>query len=305
MNRNNTISIVTPTFNRGPLLENLYNSLLNQSQYNFEWVVIDDGSTDDTRNIIANMNRHENRFNIKYIYQKNSGKHVALNRAVKESVGDYIFIVDSDDTLVPQAISLVSNWIVGVSGINDFAGVAGTKKCASSGKIIGGSPKFPIGKKFVDAKNNERRKYHLLGDKAEIYRKEILLKYPFKVFNGENFLSEDSVWNLIAHDGYKIRWYSEAIYIGEYLPGGLTSLGDDKELKNFNGFVYASKIRYHSLQGIDRLLSVANYARIGKKKAVNYIDLVRLIDANIFYFFFAILIAETWKRIRFCINNIV
>ena len=298
MNNINYISIVTPTFNRGRLLKNLYNSLIEQSQYNFEWIVVDDGSTDDTKNIVSHFIRQENRFNIKYFYQQNSGKHVALNKAVEQSFGNYIFIVDSDDTLMPQAIALVSKWIAGISRDKNFAGVAGIRKFADSEKIIGESPELPIGKQFIDAKNTERRKYHLLGDKAEVYKKEILIKYPFKVFSGENFLSEDSVWNLIAKDGYKIRWYTEPIYIGKYLPGGLTSIGDDKELKNFKGFVYASKIRYQSLKGVDKLFSVANYVRIGRKKQLKYLDLMRLIDADILYFFVSIFVLKIWICIK-------
>ena len=75
---------------------------------------------------------------------------------------------------------------------------------------------------YIDAKNSERRKYNLLGDKAEVYFTEVLKNHPFPEIPGENFISEEIAWNAIARDGYYLRWFNEVIYICNYLEGGLT-----------------------------------------------------------------------------------
>ena len=117
--------------------------------------------------------------------------------------------MDSDDYLKHDAIESVQKWIVTIDQDPYFAGVSGLRS-NSKGNVIG---TFPIGSAFVDATNLEREKYKLLGDKAEIYRKDILLAYPFHEYPNERFLPEAVVWDRIARDGYKLRWYNQVICI--------------------------------------------------------------------------------------------
>ncbi|MGN1053427.1 MAG: glycosyltransferase family A protein, partial [Candidatus Scatosoma sp.] len=93
------ITVFTPTYNRGYIIHKLYASLLNQTDKNFEWLVIDDGSTDDTERYFTRLLKQKNPFTVRYIKQENGGKHRAINRGVAAATGEIFFIVDSDDFL--------------------------------------------------------------------------------------------------------------------------------------------------------------------------------------------------------------
>jgi len=213
-----TITIFTPTYNRRTLIERLYQSLLQQSNKDFEWLVVDDGSTDSTKVFFSKILEQSPPFFIRYVEQPNGGKHRAINKGVSLANGELFFIVDSDDYLIPKAIEKVLQWHRLLDASHKWAGVSGLR---------GFSAQECIGQRnntaqFIDAKNNERRKTKLEGDKAEIYFTEILRKYPFPEIPGENFISEEIVWNAIARDGYYLRWFNEIIYICNYIEGGLT-----------------------------------------------------------------------------------
>lgn len=226
---NSFITIFTPTYNRRKLIDNLYHSLLAQTDKNFEWLVIDDGSTDNTDKYFSELLAKPQLFPIRYLKQKNGGKHRAVNRGVKDAKGELFFIVDSDDTLLPNAIEKINQWVAALDGSHKWAGVSGLK---------GFSEQKNVGQRasatFIDAKNTERRKYHLEGDKAEVYFTNILQRYPFPEIPGENFISEEIVWNAIARDGYYLRWFNEIIYICSYLDGGL-SKDNTKDEQNPQG----------------------------------------------------------------------
>ena len=97
------ITIFTPTYNRGYIIEKLYLSLCNQTSNEFEWLVFDDGSTDNHLDLIERFIA-DNKINIRYIYKENGGKHTAINLGVKNANGELFFIVDSDDYLTPDAV---------------------------------------------------------------------------------------------------------------------------------------------------------------------------------------------------------
>lgn len=196
--------------------------------------MVDDGSTDDTERYFARLLQQNNPFPVRYVKQENGGKHRAINRGVAAATGEIFFIVDSDDCLSADAIEKIQLWVKGLDGSRKFAGVAGLR-CYNDEKTIGGAGAGAGG--YVDAKNTERKKYNLLGDKAEAYFTDVLRKYPFPEFEGEKFLSEEAVWNKIAADGYYLRWYSEKIYYTEYLSDGLTKAGD-KYAKNPQGTLF-------------------------------------------------------------------
>ena len=233
------ITVFTPTYNRKYIIPKLYDSLCKQTKKDFEWLVVDDGSTDGTNEWLEEICKKDNGFPITYIYQENGGKHRAINRGVKEAKGELFFIVDSDDSLVPTAIEKMLSWADEVRGLEKCAGVSG---------MCGTNAYNPIGEYFdehadyIDATNLEREKYNLLGDKTEAYYTELLAKYPFPEFEGENFITEAVVWNKIAKDGYFLRWYPDIIYIADYLEDGLTKSGKEKYKKNPQGVLYWSRL---------------------------------------------------------------
>lgn len=268
------ITILTPTYNRAYRLTNLYNSLVNQKNNNFEWLIIDDGSTDDTESTCRNWKRKK--FNIEYFYKENGGKHTAINYGLKFARGDYIFIVDSDDYLLPEAIGKVLNWIQQIDCKDDYAGVSGLRGYTQN-KAIGERPKLDID--YVDCTNLQRQKFHLRGDKAEIYKTSILKKYAFPEFIEEKYLPEDVVWNAIARDGYKLRWFNEIIYIGEYLDDGLTK-SKDLRVFNFEGYTYRERMNVKLLNGFEKYMSLGRYIDLLYQKQGNIKNLKILLDIS-------------------------
>lgn len=210
------ITVFTPTYNRAYIIHKLYQSLCLQSNLNFEWLIVDDGSTDNTENLI-NSFVAEDKILIRYIKQNNGGKHRAINKGVQLAKGELFFIVDSDDQLPPTSIEQIIKYYSQVKSDLSFAGVCGLKYYFS-GERVGGS--FPY--QILDCNSVEfRYKYHVKGDVAEVFKTEILKMYPFPTFDNEKFCFESLVWNRIALK-YKLRYFNEAIYLCEYLVDGLS-----------------------------------------------------------------------------------
>lgn len=249
------ITIFTPTYNRKDLIERLYQSLLQQTQKNFEWLVVDDGSTDNTEKFFSNLLTKQQPFPIRYIKQENGGKHRAINNGVRNASGELFFIVDSDDYLTENAIEKINQWTTTLDNSHKWAGISGLKGF-SKDSVVGQHSKVS----YIDAKNNERRKYNLLGDKAEIYFTEVLEKYPFPEISGENFISEEIVWNAIARDGYYLRWFNEIIYICSYLESGLTK-NNSKDKSNPQGRLLWAKGQLETFPNSwrDRFLAIGIY----------------------------------------------
>lgn len=273
------LSIITTVYNRAYILNELYESLVRQSSKNFEWIVIDDGSTDDTWTLLKKYKNDESLFSITIEKQENQGKHVAVNQAVALAKGEFAFIVDSDDYLSDDAVEVICSWIEQVKERNDVAAVAGLCGKKKTKEQLGQYPESIRAGDWIEAKNTERRKYRLLGDKAEVYRTELLRRYPFPIFEGEKFLSEESVWNQLAMEGYLIRWYNQIIYWCEYLPDGLTQCAE-KEIKNFEGFTYVMRQRIRCLGKIEGLFARGFYREVAKKKGISFRESAKRIDTS-------------------------
>ena len=180
------LTIMTPTYNRAYILPEAYRSLREQSCFDFEWIVVDDGSQDETEQLVRGWAAQCADFPIRYCRQPNGGKHRAVNRGVQLARGAWFLILDSDDSLLPCAVERIAAWTAEVAGRDDLAGVAGLKQ--TQGKPVGGAPRAP----YVEASNAERRRFGLLGDKAEAYRTELMRRYPFPELEGENFIRESA-----------------------------------------------------------------------------------------------------------------
>lgn len=210
------ITVFTPTFNRAYTLEKLYQSLLNQSNLSFEWVVVDDGSTDETSHLFEHWLQKENPFYISYHKQKNQGKHVAINQGLDRAKGDVFFIVDSDDEITNDAIEKIITWSEKIIADQQFWGVSGNL-IQPDGKAIGTS----FTGQYKDLYYHERNKYNITGDKAEAFFMHHIKDFRFPVFENEKFLTE-SVLFLEFGEKLKIRYYNEPIYKAEYLQDGLS-----------------------------------------------------------------------------------
>lgn len=226
----NLIVIITPTYNRAKLLVKLFDSLCSQTSFNFKWYIVDDGSIDDTENVVKNF-RTDN-FEIEYIKKENGGKHTAINFAVKRIKEPLTFIVDSDDYLVSNAIEIIENDYEQIKDNKDICGL-GYLKCYSNMKMVG-KPYTMDG--VVESFIEQRINKNTYGDKAEVFKTEVLKEYLFPIFEGENFVSESTIWCDIALK-YKMKFFNKKIYICEYQDGGLSDGVHRRLFKNPNGAV--------------------------------------------------------------------
>ncbi len=230
------ITVFTPVYNRIDIISKLYESLTKQTSKNFEWIVVDDGSEDDIKQLFEKWISSEKNFEIKYIYQNNGGKHRAINKGLDFARGNLFFIVDSDDFLTSDAIEKIVYFESTIKNKSCFAGVSGLK-AYNSDNIVGST----FDGEFVDATSLERDKYGINGDKSEVFYTDILKKYKFPEYDNEKFITESVVYNRIANDGYKIRWFNEIIYFCEYREDGLTSQGRQPFINNPKGYATSVK----------------------------------------------------------------
>ena len=274
------ITVFTPTYNRAYIIRNVYDSLCRQTYKDFEWLVIDDGSEDDTEALIDSF-IVENKISITYVKKNNGGQHTALNMAIECAKGRLLMIVDSDDYLTDNALERILYWENTIAEKNGYAGVSGLKSFPC-GDVIGDVWKHK--EDFVDATNLERTKYRLWGDKAEAYYTDVLRKYyPIPVFAGENDVEKGVLWNRIANAGYKLRWFNEKIYICEYLDDGMSKNIIANHLKNFQGYTCWRRElidMQKSYFGVVRVLSEFTYK--ARLKGYNSRRIGELVDRNTF-----------------------
>ena len=250
------LTVFTPTYNRAHLLRRLYTSLKNQTCFDFEWLIVDDDSADDTEAVVSQFMAEKAPFEIRYLKQKHGGKHRAVNYGLSYAAGEYFFIVDSDDWLPENAVELLEEWLQGIRNQPSLCGVAG-QKMFPDGAAVGETFRSD---KPVDADSLEAKRLHISGDKAEVVSTKVMREHPFPEFEGEFFATEDICWNAIAADGYKLRWFQEPIYFCEYLEDGLSRTGANElsgHMANFRGYCYYVR---QSMRVKNRLESYRDFA---------------------------------------------
>ena len=258
-------TIFTPTYNRADLLKRLYNSLLNQTDNDFEWLIVDDGSNDNTEEIIDKF-KTEKKIFIRYYKQSNGGKHRAINNGIDKANGEVFAIVDSDDYLVKNAVEKIKNGFKEIIGIDDklYAGIAFQRGYKIDEAI--GTSFSNIN--YLDAKSTERRKNNINGDKFEIFYTNVLKNNKFPEYLNEKFMTEAIVWTRIANAGFYIRWYNDIVYICNYLDGGLTDTRDKLIEESPKGYALYIKeqVEFGNITLKQKLGFYSYYANIRKKK---------------------------------------
>lgn len=280
------ITVFTPTYNRGYCLENVYISLLAQKYKNFEWLIVDDGSVDNTKELVEKW-RHDNKIFIRYYYQINGGQHRALNKGIELAEGNLLMIVDSDDELTPDSLYYINYFARNICNSKEFGGVSGLRKYRSTGITVG-QPWPDNSKEYLDITNTERYKYNiLLGDKAEAYFVDVLRKYyPIPTYENENDVEKGLLWNRIAKAGLKVRWFNRNIYISEYLDDGMSKNIEDNYKKNFNGYCRYIREFIHCDIGIQRKIkTIIVTCEISRKAKINPSILRKKIDCDRYYFY--------------------
>jgi len=205
-------TVFTPTFNRVSLLPRLYESLQQQTYRDFEWLIIDDGSTDLTTQIAEEW-KGEGLINLRYIWQENAGKHMAFNRAIREAQGELLLAIDSDDALLPKSLEIFSrHWddiqTLPADQAAKFSGVTGL--CQDQfGNVYG--DQFPSDAFDSDA-NEIRYKYRTKGEKKGFHKTDVHKQFPFPALKDHKFVPESIVWNAIGQN-YKTRFVNDIVRV--------------------------------------------------------------------------------------------
>jgi glycosyltransferase involved in cell wall biosynthesis len=211
-------SMLTPTFNRAHTLGRTFDSLVAQTMHPYEWIIVDDGSTDGTSELVVQW-QATCPFPIIYHWQENAGKPAAHNTGVALATGDLLAIVDSDDWCEPRAIErLLRLWLEIPEDVRDrYTGV--TVHCADQrGKLIG----LPFPGSPIDSTIAEMwARGWCVGDKWGCHRVDVLRRFPFPVFDGERYMPEGVVWNRIGRQ-YLMRFVNEVLGRKEYQAGGVS-----------------------------------------------------------------------------------
>ncbi|HEX4169652.1 MAG TPA: glycosyltransferase family 2 protein [Bryobacteraceae bacterium] len=202
-------TVFTATYNRAATLHRPYHSLCAQSLRDFEWLVVDDGSTDETRNLIETWQREAN-FSIRYLYQPNCGKPTACNLGIDEAQGEFFLTLDSDDGCTSNALErFLYHWNnIPLESRSQFSAV--TALCQNQhGKLVGGL--FP--KDVLDSNSIELTyKYKVKGEKWGFQRTDVLKEFRFPVNPEHKFVSESVVWLAIARR-YQTRFVNEQLRV--------------------------------------------------------------------------------------------
>ena len=226
-----TLTVFTPSYNRAYTLHKCYESLLRQTSKDFTWLIIDDGSSDNTKELVDSW-INENKIEINYIYQENQGMHGAHNTAYKNIKTELNVCIDSDDYMPDDAVKkIISFW--NKNKRSDLAGIMALD-AYTDGKVIG--DKFPNELKestYFDIYN----KYGLKGDKKLIYRSELTIQYPYPIFEGEKYVSLAYKYAKLDSK-YKLALMNEVVCNVEYMEDG-SSLNMLKQYRrNPKGFAF-------------------------------------------------------------------
>lgn len=228
------ITVYTPAYNRAHTLHRVYDSLKSQTYRDFEWVIVDDGSTDDTKERVEEFQSQNTFFPIRYFYQENRGKHIATNRAVREARGSFFITLDSDGGCKPEALErLMEVWnTIPVAQRMEYKGVS--CRCCKPDQpdaIIGTA--LPGNAACLDSNDHDLRyRYHVKGELWGMSRREVLLEHPYPAVPGLRYYPEGVYWGKLGLQ-YKTRYFDEPLRIyytdGTQQDGQLTKRVNAKE----------------------------------------------------------------------------
>ena len=231
------LTIFTPAYNRAHTLPRTYQSLLAQDCKDFIWLIVDDGSTDDTSVLVEQWQKADNGFDIQYIYKENGGMHTAHNTAYENIDTELNVCIDSDDQIAPTAVQKIKEKWEQVRDMQ-YAGIIGLDADMNTGKIIGAG--FPDN--LTETTLSGYYASGGSGDKKLIYRTDVIKKYPpYPVFKGERYVALAYKYRLIDQD-YKLAVLNEILCLVEYQEDGSSMNMYRQYLKNPKGFAFWRKV---------------------------------------------------------------
>ena len=284
-------TIFTPTFNRKELLEKLYKSLQKQTFKDFEWLIVDDGSADGTKEKVEEF-LSEKKLDIKYYFKENGGKQRAYNFATDKANGEIFICLDSDDEYVENGLETILKYWKKYEKNNNIAGM-GYLSIYPNREVIGSS--FPE-KEMISTQFDIYNKYEVKGDKGLMFRTEIIKKYKFPVFDDEKFITEAVVYNRIC-EKYKMVYVNEKIEIKEYQEDGLTAKYNNLLLRNPKGqALYHNEINSQNLSFKQKVLNNAVYYKFCRAAGYKFGKIFKE-NKNKLFLIFALGIGEyMWQK---------
>lgn len=231
-----TITVFTPAYNRAYTLNLCYESMLRQTSKDFKWLIVDDGSTDNTRELVDSWMKIDNGFDIEYIYKENGGMHTAHNVAYENINTELNMCIDSDDYLTDDAIEKILNfWKVNKS--EKYGGIIALD-IFRNGEVIG---KMLPNKKSIAY--NDYYEFGGKGDKKVIYRTDVMRKYPpYPEYKDEKFVGLCYKY-LLADQEYPLLILNEPVCVVEYLEDGSTNNIFKQFINNPKGYIFLRKER--------------------------------------------------------------
>ncbi len=262
MPASHVFTVFTPTYNRAHTLPRVYESLCAQQFGDFEWVVVDDGSTDDTRALVQGW-AAQAPFPLRYYEQAHRHKKAAFNLGVRQARGELFVALDSDDRMPPDALAILYDAWLGIPADRRDAYSAVTGLCAyPDGKVVG--DRYP--EDIYDSSPTEMYfSRHVGGEKFGFQRTDVLARFPFPE-HIEGFVPESLVWWAIARAGYRTRFINQVV---RYYEDSGDSLSRDAAQVNAAGlFMLAHELLAHQLEWFrgrpkEFLMAAARYTRFG------------------------------------------
>ena len=244
------LTVFTPAYNRAYTLPRTYESMKQQRNTDFIWLIVDDGSSDNTAELVKQWQSEDNGFEIRYIYKENGGMHTAHNTAYKLIDTELNTCVDSDDALAPDAVQIIFDaW----QKVRDkgYAGLLALD-AEFGGKLIGKG--FPEG--LTETTLGGYYRNGGAGDKKLILRTDIVRQYPpYPTFEGERFVPLGSLYHMIDKD-YLLRVVDAVVCLVEYMPDSSTNNMIRQYYRNPNGFRYGRLVELSSPLSLKRKLKV-------------------------------------------------
>ncbi|PAV31093.1 hypothetical protein CIL05_00075 [Virgibacillus profundi] len=236
---NNLITVFTPTYNRSNNLITCYQSLIEQTNKNFIWMIIDDGSTDETEEVVKKFNK-ENKINIEYIKKENGGKASAINLSLKKCQTELWVCLDSDDYLTLDAIEVIASKYEQIKGDPKKCGLLALRT-DPSGEVMNNQKRIPPGIKYSTLQYI-RYNLGIETEYAFVYKTEIIKKFPYPIINGEKFIPLSFIFDQIDLK-YKYLIIQDDIMVSEYLEDGITRQKVSLIKKNPKGYSLHNKQR--------------------------------------------------------------
>ena len=229
------LTYFTPTYNRAHTLPKLYESLVEQTNKNFVWLIIDDGSTDNTKELVESW-AEEKKIEIEYIVKKNGGKHTAIDFSNQVCKTEFINCIDSDDYVSKDSTEVLYKYLDEVSKNENLCGIVARRAHYDGTAFNEAFPKEPTNLYF----NEIAKVYGYTQDTNLIFKTDVIKNYHFPVFEDERFVTESVFYNQFMYK-YQMLAIPELLYLAEYQQDGYSAQGMRLFYKNPKGFLYSLK----------------------------------------------------------------